>query len=124
MPVDPKLFERLETMGENSVRRDFMSGLSGDAGSEHSKAVAGWLKSKEDARSNERDSRTLAIAEEALSIAKIASRIASENLAIARFSAESARSNARWAMYAAIVATVAALIAAKDQILALIFRAS
>ena len=79
-------------------------------------AVADVAASKRDAR----EERTLAIAEDALSIAKVANRIASEDLAVAKDSATSARRNARWALYAAVTAVVAAIIAAKDQIYALI----
>jgi carbonic anhydrase len=80
-----------------------------------------WLKQREDSRaaesSNKRDSReeeTLSIARRALSIAEDANAIATRDLA-------AAVSQARWAKWAAIVATVAATIATKDQILALIF---
>jgi len=63
---------------------------------------------------DEREARTLAIASEALAAAKEANCIAADDLSIARASA-------RWAMYAAIIATVAAVIAAKDHLLAMLF---
>ena len=51
-----------------------------------------------------------------------ANRIATEDLAAARSSAASAFEQSRWAKWAAIIATIAALIATKDQIIALIFN--
>lgn len=82
--------------------------------------VQEWLRRRDATRAetasskrDAREERTLAIAEDALSIAKDANRIASEDLAAARL-------NARWAMWAAIIASVAVMIATKDQIVALI----
>ena len=128
MAVDPKLFERLESMGEEAVWRDNALGLSDQVGSEHNNAVLAWLKAKAGERAEAREARILAISESSLSIARDANRLASEDLAIARSSAEaarassaSAREQALWARWAASIATVAAITANKDQILALIF---
>jgi hypothetical protein len=130
MAVDPSLFDRLEAMGEEAVWRDNLLGLSGTTGSEHNRAVQEWLKSKAGERAEAREARILAISESSLSIAKEANRLASEDLAIARSSAAaaqssaaSAREQALWARWAAIIAVIAAAIAAKDQILTLIFGA-
>ena len=124
MPVDPALFSRLEAMGEEAVRKNVALGLAGTKGSEHNDAVLAWLKSKDDARVDDRASRSLSISEEALSIAKEANRIAKEDLASARSSAAAAWEQARWARWAAIIAMIAALIAAKDQILILMLGTS
>ena len=124
-----------DRIGEAMVRDRIISGRYRDQNNARLYAEE-WLRSLEAARAseafNKRDAReeeTLEIARsssatsaEALSIAREANRIASEDLAVARSSAESARANARWAMYAAIIATVAAVIAAKDQLIAFIFN--
>ena len=110
----------LDAMGERAVRNDLNSGKYGHVGIPVFSFVSAWLADAEFARlaadsakRDEREDRTLAIAENALSIAKDANRIASEDLAAARL-------NARWAMWAAIIATIAATIATKDQIVALV----
>lgn len=83
MPVDPKLFERLEAMGEEAVRHDVALGLAGNPGSEHNNAVRFWLKHKEDeraaaaaSRKESREEESLAISRKALSNSRLATRIA------------------------------------------------
>lgn len=66
-----------------------------------------WLAERAEAKRNTRE-------ETILSMAKEANRIASAAEA-------SAQASSRWAMYAAITAVIALALAAKDQILALIF---
>ena len=75
------------------------------------------LNEHDSAKRDAREEETLAIARDALAIAK-------DDLSIARDSARSARVSSRWAMWAAIIAVIAAAIATKDQILALIFSNS
>jgi hypothetical protein len=111
----------LEAAGPEAVLRAMALGGHGAEGSRTRADVEAWLRSKQvaadEAASSKRDAReerTLAIASEALSIAK-------EHLASARASASAASEQARWARWAAIIAMVAAVIAAKDQILAFIF---
>lgn len=110
----------LDALGERAVRNDLNSGKYGHAGLASFEFVSAWLadavfvrSEAESAKRDEREARTLAISEDALSIARDANRIASEDLAAARL-------NARWAMWAAIIATIAATIATKDQIVALV----
>lgn len=75
----------------------------------------------EDAAKNAefREEETLAIAKEALAIARDANRIAKENLASAQASAKGASDQARWAMWAAILAVIATIVAAREQLLKL-----
>ena len=129
MPRELSHRAAFEQQGETATR--VLAERGGDVGAE---AVA-WLAEqqalRDSAASATRDAReasTLAIASEALSVAKEANRIASEDLAAARSSASAAEREAaaaerqaRWAMWAAIIAVIAAAIATKDQILALIF---
>jgi hypothetical protein len=117
-----------EQMGETQAR--VRAQETGEVGAE---AVA-WLAERESERASaaaaKRDAleeRIASIASEALSIAKEANRIASEEAAAARSSACAAERaacaaerQARWALYATIIATIAAAISTKDQILALI----
>ena len=100
--------EVFESRGETQVRFEFW-----DRSDEAGKAARAWLAEKQVEREKEtasrrdaREERTLAISEDALSIAKEANRIASKDL--------------RWAKWAAIIATTAAVAANKDQIFTLI----
>ncbi len=77
------------------------------------------LKLSSDKR-DEREERTLAIAEEANSIAKEALSIAKISAVAAEKAASAARRQERWAMYAAIIAIVALITATKDMIIGLI----
>ena len=128
-----ELAAQLEELGEPEVRVRLAHG----SWSGRRKAfVEEWLRSKDEGRTSsaaakrdDREAESLSmvkdanrIASEALSIAKDANRIASEQAASANAAAAAAFSQARWAKWAAIIATIAALIAVKDQILALIFR--
>mgnify|MGYP000140772296 FL=1 len=111
--------QHLEKLGEDTVRTELAEGKYGSPlppTDWRAQAALDFLERKS-------NFRQLTIAEEALSIAKDANRIASEQAASARESAALAGSQAKWAMYAAIIATVAALITAKDQLLVLIFGA-
>lgn len=72
-------------------------------------------------RAETREEESITLAKRALLLATEANRIASEDLAAARSSASGAFDQARWARWAAIIATVAAIIAAKNEILVLIF---
>ena len=99
----------LEKLGYEAVLLEMAKGEGRMArpGSEGREAVENWLRLKESERAlasstkrDAREERTLAIAEEANTIARAASR---------------------WAMWAAIAAIIAIVIATKDQILALIF---
>ena len=83
-------------------------------------AQAAASSAKRDAREEE----TLSIARKALSIAETQAAAAAASADAAREQASAAKSQARWAMWAAIIAVIAAAIATKDQILALIFKAS
>ena len=123
-----RLFVMFEKMGESEVGIRYTStpGYSSDLDTPFAQE---WLRLKQEERdlasSAKRDAReeeTLSIAKSALAIAEEANRIASEDLAAAKSSAASAGEQARWAMWATIIATIAAIIAAKDQILALIFN--
>lgn len=117
--------QQLELHGDEESVRDRMA--RGLYHGEHLGVAQEWLRKLDagraaasSAKRDVREESTLAIAAEALTVAKDANRIASEDLAIAREAASSARRNARWAMYAAIAAVVAAIVAAKEQIYALI----
>lgn len=110
----------LEAMGERAVRNELNSGKYGHAGLPGFTFVSAWLADTEfvrlaadSAKRDEREERTLAIAEDANSIA-------SRALEVANSQAAAAFEQARWAKWAAIVATTAAIIAIKDQILALV----
>jgi hypothetical protein len=126
-----QFWAELDALGEEDVLVRFrVSKQWGTAGSKYELAMI-WLAEQDAKRAlaasekrDAREERTLAIAAEALSTAKEANRIASEDLEAARSSASSAFEEARWARWAAIIATAAAAIAAKDQILALIFGSS
>lgn len=81
--VDPKLFGRLEAMGEDAVRQQVALGLAGTPGSEHNSAVLSWLKNKEDERSaavvsrkEAREEESLSISRQALANSRLATRIA------------------------------------------------
>ena len=83
MPVDPKLFSRLEAMGENAVRDGLLQGIPPADGSEHRSAVEGWVRTKEAERASAsasrkeaREEETLSIARKALSNSRCATRIA------------------------------------------------
>lgn len=99
------------------VRRRLAAGQYGPPNDKIAQEYLNSIDRKESAsaaaRAEAREDRMLSIASDALSIAK-------EDLSIARISAASSRSNARWAMWAAIIATIAAVVSTKDQILALI----
>lgn len=123
-----RLFAIFEKMGESDVGIKYTTtpGYSADLDTPFAQE---WLRLKQEERdlasSAKRDAReeeTLSIAKRALAIAEEANRIATEDLAAAKSSAASAREQARWAMWAAIIATIVAIIAAKDQILAFIFN--
>lgn len=79
-----------------------------------------WLRHKEEERSSSLMAKRDAREEETLSIAKEANSIAARALEIASSQSVAAFEQARWAKWAAIVATIAALIATKDQIAALV----
>lgn len=117
--TETEFWATLDAVGEDQVRINLIKKIYGDHGAKR-ELVLEWLRRKEESRALEasakgdaREEETLSIAKDALAIAKDANRIASEDLSAARL-------NARWAMWAAIIATVAAAIAAKDQIYALI----
>lgn len=89
MPVDPKLFSRLEAMGEDAVRNGLLQGIPPADGSEHRSAVEGWVKMKEAERSSAastrkeaREEETLSIARKALSNSRLATRIAISAIAL------------------------------------------
>lgn len=79
-----------------------------------------WLRRREDAQQTEATARAEAREDESLSISKSALAAATEANRIASEARDSAAAQARWAMWAAIIATAAAVIATKDQIVALI----
>ena len=113
------LYAELESMGEAEVRITLAKGLF--LMGQQTNLAQEWLRGKDEERvsvsSNKRDAReeeTLSIARRALAIAEDANSIATRDLA-------AAVSQARWAKWAAILAAIAAVIATKDQILALIF---
>ena len=134
--MDNDYLAALEDKGPELVLVDMARGLHGSAPDSRTRQeVEAWLRSKQvsaealaSVRRDVREEETLSIArkaaeasdranaisERAVAIAESANAIASEQLS-------AARRNARYAMYAAIVATIAAAIAAKDQVLALIF---
>ena len=118
MPRDIEHRAAFESHGETYVR--MLASKGGDIGAQ----ADAWLAEQQLARyesaaakRDAREERTLAIASDALSIAKDANRIALEDLEAARSSAASAaleasaaREQARWAMWAAIIATIAAIV--------------
>lgn len=117
MPED-EFISGLESHGEAEVRKRLAQGIYGV---KHAAIAQEWLRSKEIARTEasaaKRDAReeeTLSIARRALSVAEDANRIATRDLS-------AAVEQARWAKWAAILAAIAAVIATKDQILALVF---
>ena len=110
----------LEATGDAGVLREIANGAHGAEGSPMRSEVEAWLRSKrvvsEAAASSKRDAReeeTLAIAREALSIAN-------SQAASAAKAATASFEQARWAKIAAIVATTAALVASKDEIIAMV----
>ena len=83
MPVDPKLFSKLEAMGEDSVRKGLIQGIPPADGSEHRLAVEGWVEMKAAERSaasasrkESREEESLSISRKALSNSRLATRIA------------------------------------------------
>jgi|JI9StandDraft_1071089.scaffolds.fasta_scaffold406635_2 hypothetical protein len=70
MPVDPKLFSRLEAMGEDAVLQSLLQGVPPADGSEHRMAVEGWVKMKEAERASAASARKEAREEESLSISR------------------------------------------------------
>jgi hypothetical protein len=106
----------LEQLGYEGVLAEMAKGEGrlGRPGSQLREEVGHWLKLKEAERALASAAKRDAREEATLSIAKEANTIASDALA-------AARSSARWAMWAAIIAAIAIVITAKDQILALIF---
>lgn len=92
----------LESLGEREVRNRFNNGGYGHPNTPPFVFVSGWLSDKEFAR-----------LEEERAVAKEANRIASA-------SSDSARLQSQWAIWAAIIATIAIVIAMKDQIVALV----
>ena len=105
--VHDEAFPEFEALGEPEVRRRLACNQFHIMRQEPARA---WLLLKE----AEAVAHTAARETEA-------NRIASEDLAAARSSASSAFEQSRWAKWVAIIAIVAAIIATKDQILALIF---
>ena len=95
MPVDPKLFSRLEAMGEDAVRDGLLHGIPPADGSEHRLAVEGWVKIKEAERASAASSRKEAREE--------------ESLAISRKALANSRSATRIAMIAMILSTIMAI---------------
>jgi len=112
------LFPKLEASGEEDVRLKLAQGIWSEPRTVA--LIREWLALKDRARSDAASAKRDAREEETLAIARSALAIANDDLSIARDSAKSARTNARWALYSAITAVIAAAIATKDQILALI----
>ena len=104
--------QQLEAHGDELEVRERIA--KGQYHGEHLGIALEWLRRKEEKRSSSAASKRDAREEETLSIAKEANRIASNALV-------AARSSSRWAMWAAIIAMIAIVIAAKDQILTFIF---
>ena len=102
---------------ENAVRIAIASGHYNP----YDSAVAQeWLRRREEERSASSAAKRDTREEETLSIAKEANSIAARALEIANSQSVAAFEQARWAKWAAIVATIAALIATKDQIISLV----
>ncbi len=116
MPVDPLLFDRLDAMGEDAVRDQFVRGLSGVAGSEHHTAVMHWLKAKDDAKAVARADAALSLTESSAASSARAAVAAERQADAAADAAKSAQRQSRWAAWAAVIATIAAIIAASDKI--------
>ena len=103
---DPKpLLDELDSENDELAARERL--VAGKYNTWQSGVVEEWLRRKSEERLEARDAETRAIAIEANKLASEANLVA--------------RSQARSAWYAAIIAIIAAAIAIKDQILALIF---
>jgi len=102
---------RLDAEDNELDVRQFLA--TGKYNSRNSALAEEWLRRKEDARASAAAARAEAREDESISIAKRA-------LAIASDARDSATAQARWAMWAAIIATAAAVIATKEQIVALV----
>ena len=110
----------LEVLGERAVQDGLNSGAYAHPGHKTYAFVSAWLADASFARQLDESIKRDLREAETLSIASEANRLAKEALASARSSAASARSQATWARWATIIAIIAAIIAAKDQISMLI----
>lgn len=119
-PTDfENLVAGLETDGPEAVRSKLSQhayGIPTDTGSWRVTAVTGWLAEKDRAATALTEAARSAREEEALSVARNSALSARDSADSARASAELARSQFRWAKWSAIIAVVAALIAAQDQL--------
>ena len=136
------LVEALEATGVARVLVEIAEGKHGVKGSLLRNEVDAWLVAKQSLAaaeaSGKRDAReeeTLSLAKEANRLAKEANRfaseanrfaseanrLASEANSIARSQAAAAWRAARYSMYAAVVATIVALVASKDEIFKILF---
>ena len=107
-----------EALGEAEVLRRFKCGeFNSFTRKEPARA---WLELKESVRLTEASAKRDAREEETLSIAKRALSIAEEANLIATRDLSAAREQARWAKWAAIIAAIAAMIATKEEIVALV----
>ena len=106
-----------EQLGESQVRIQYSS-QTDDVGRE----ARSWLHELQLQRDLEASAKRDAREEATLSIANEANRLASEANTIARLESASASRSARYAMYAAVIAAIGTIIAAKNEIYALIFK--
>ena len=109
----------LITLGEEQVRANLLQHVWNSPRKEW---ASEWLEFQEKTRASNAAARTEMREEESISIAKRALSVAADANRVASETRDSTAAQARWAMWAAIIATVAAVVAAKDQIVALFFH--
>lgn len=119
--IAQEVWAELDLLDESVVRMRLNSEEYGSIGSPNYSVVFEWISSKDRTRAESAASKRDAREEEPLSIAKRALSIAEDANLIATRDLSAAVAQARWAKWAAILAVIAAAIATKDQILALIF---
>lgn len=109
----------LIALGEEQVRVNLLQHVWNSPRKEW---ASEWLEFQEKTRASHVASRAEMREEESISIAKRALSVAADANRVASETRDSAAAQARWAMWAAIIATVAAVVAAKDQIVAFFFH--
>lgn len=114
----PTFRERLDATDDEAGVRDRIA--RGLYHSEHLGVAQDWLRGRAEARAQDAEARRESREEQALALARENADLARISADAAAVSASAARSQATWAKWAAVVAIVAAIFSAKDEILALL----
>lgn len=109
METYEELKPKLEAFGEEQVKNNMANGVYT---SYRKDMIIAWLNDLASAKRDKREERTLAIADEANSIASDALLIAKESVAARERQASAADRQSRYALYAVIIAIIASIIAA------------